>query len=245
MSGSQPRVPQPGPEEAALLRDEAALLREGTQFLRGLDPVVMAELGLTFDPKTGQFTAAPDAALGQGNEILRALQARSLRLARGEMDADPFLERAIAKERNLLNERLLRQLGPGGETSSPGLELLSRFGTDVAATRAENARNALSMFEGLSLNRRAGQDAALANRLNRFSLLPQGRFTAAELYGQPLSRYQAGRIGTFQAEQAARRPGFGEIFSSNFAAGLGQNLSKFASPDTFKTSFVNPFGGGS
>ncbi len=224
-TGRQPRVPAADPQEAGLGQTEYALLQGGAADVQRLLPVLLAELGLQLDPSTGRYTAAPDAALGQGAEILRALQERALRLARGEAEADPFLERQLAQERRLLDERLLRQLGPGGETSSPGLELLSRFGTDVAATRAQNARQALGVFEGLSLARQAAQDAALANRLSRFSLVPSLQFQAAGALAPSLARRAQTRLSTFQAEQAARTPGFLDQFTSAFATSAGKRLS--------------------
>ena len=234
-----PQVPEPSAAESALGAEESGLLREGATLLRGLDPVILEAIGLERDPETGAFRVRPGsrASFDQGQEILQALNERALRLARGEAEADPFLEREIAKERGILDERLLRQLGPGGgETSSPGLELLSRFGTDVAATRAANTRRALAEFEGLSLERGSAQDAALTNRLARYGLLPGSRFTAAGAFGDPLSRMQAGRLGTFQAQQAARTPSFGELFTTNFATSLGKSTGELPA-DLFKNRF--------
>lgn len=74
----------------------------------------------------------------------------SLRGIRGEVPVGDLFENRIEQDRRALNERLRRQLGPGYETSSPGIEALSAFEARANEARENIRFGRLSQSASLS-----------------------------------------------------------------------------------------------
>ena len=131
-------VPPPSTEELALRTSEKELL----DFQRGvlqdqlarqelLDPIMFEALGLIpevdDDGNIISFSKEedPNEALRTENET--ALLERQRDALAGDLPVSPALEREIEDQGKTLRERLQRQLGPGFESSSPGIEALQIF----------------------------------------------------------------------------------------------------------------------
>lgn len=92
-------------------------------------------------------------------EIEGLLNERTLKALRGELEIDPALERDIASQGQTLKERLQQQLGPGFETSSAGIEAMSKFEESANVLRHQARKGELTLGEQLSMARQ-GADIA-------------------------------------------------------------------------------------
>lgn len=90
----------------------------------------------------------PEELLRQ--DLERGFLERTQAALSGDLPVDPALERSIADREAQLRQRLFQQLGPGFETSSPGMEALSRFRRDVEQLRGSARRADLTTSAGLS-----------------------------------------------------------------------------------------------
>jgi len=98
-------------------------------------------------------------------EIETELRGRTLKALRGELEVSPTVSRELKQSEESLRERLGRQLGPGYETSTPGIESLARerqrgFEITEAARRGE-----LTLSEQLSSARTGQAQSGLSNIL--------------------------------------------------------------------------------
>ncbi len=71
----------------------------------------------------------------QNREISLASGARTLAALKGELPVDPAVEQDITRGRQELMEELRNRLGPGFETSDPGLRALAEFDRNATAIR--------------------------------------------------------------------------------------------------------------
>lgn len=104
-------------------------------------------------------------------EIDKLLQERTLKALKGELEIDPALERDLAKQEETLRDTLRAQLGPGYETSSPGIEALQAYQEGANVLRSQARRGELTLSEQLSMARQ-GIDVALGNQVLSASQAP-------------------------------------------------------------------------
>jgi hypothetical protein len=161
--------------------------------------------------KVATIRAGPTALSRQTLE--RELLDHSLKALRGELPVSPTLARSFQDRDQLLGEALRRQLGPGYETSSPGIEALSeerQFQTEAleAARRGE-----LTMAEQFGLGR-AGQ--RLADTASVASV-PAAMLPGIAGFGANAAGF-SGPIGALGASRQAANQGF------LAAAGLAANV---------------------
>lgn len=159
--------PDRSPEEAALLREQTDILRKQearlSESLRQQDllqPLLFGELGIqAIKDASGNIVGYEKAALTpeqqQQQQIESKLRERTLAALEGNLPVDPALERSLTEGRATLGETLLRQLGPGYETSTPGIQALAEFNKRAEELRFGARTGALSLSEQLSGAREA------------------------------------------------------------------------------------------
>ena len=162
-------------------------------------------------PEAGQLVQIKPGELGTMKANLeRELTEHSLKALRGELPVSPTLERSFQKRDQMVDESIRRQLGPGGETSSAGIEAKGaerQFQTEAleAARRGE-----LSMSQQLGL----GQAASRLSDTGSVAGTQAPYFGVTSGYGQ-----LAGGFGNAAATSiGARTAGYGA------AAALGNIL---------------------
>lgn len=190
-----------------------------------LAPILYKQLGITakYDDQgniTG-YEEGPNAAQKSGIEKL--LLDRSEAALKGELPVNPGLISDLDNQEKILKERLFKQLGPGWETSTPGIEALAQFGERKNTLLDASRRGDLTMAESLSMSRDSGNlnsFGATVSAGNRF--LPAGASagTGAAGYGSAAGMLASDRLAQYQGEMNAynsEQKTWGSIFQ-----GVGQ-----------------------
>jgi hypothetical protein len=141
-------------------------------------------------------------------EIESELRGKTLKALRGELEVNPAVERELRRGEETLRERLRQQLGPGYETSTAGIEALSRYETGARETRYGVQRGELTLAESLGLARAQAEQARLGGIL-------QAGLGGVAAFGQPGFQSNLGPAGLAAAYQSAALRG-------QAAAGFGQ-----------------------
>lgn len=180
------------------------------------------------------------------NEISQLLQQRSLAALKGELPVDPTVTRNLADSEAQLRESLFRNLGPGYETSTPGIQALAEFGKRKQEILAGASRAELTMGEQLGLARQGAQSQSTTDYLNSQQLAQglrqsrlsnifnvsqapaqiglQGYGQIAQGYNSPIQWYQNQRQQQFNASVAnaqgasAGQAGLGQLFGTGLLA---------------------------
>jgi len=164
-------------------------------------------------------------------EIERGLLERSLKALRGELDVSPMLERELGEREMTLREALMRQLGPGFETSSPGIEALTKNTTLATELREAARRGELTLAEQLSLARGADRRSEGAYFMGGVSGIPgmSPNFAGlATAFQSPISNFFNDRQLRAQVSaQNASRPSFGSTLGSIVGMGVGSMMGGF------------------
>lgn len=180
--------------------------------------------------------ANPATDLRQQNEQL--LLERQNAALRGELPVSPALLRDLEDQEATLRETLLQQLGPGFETSTPGIEALANFRERRDAILEATRRDDIAS---------AGQQAnAMGGFLESLNASRTGRVTGAGAlpfmsssnlaglssgFSNPLQYLQGNRALDFQIAQANNAP---NLLESLVAQGAGTAMT-FGIADLFKT----------
>ena len=146
-------------QQIELSKEQIRLAREQEAEYKALQPYLYEDYGLTVNPITGKLERTPEAQglRAQSAEITRLQQERSLKALKGQLEVSPTLEREIEGGANALRERLVRQLGPGWETSTPGIQAMREFEAQAEALREAELRDQLTTAESLALARQGTQ----------------------------------------------------------------------------------------
>lgn len=170
-----------------------------------------------------------DPLADRRQEIEELLLERSEKALKGELPVDPALERNIEEQREVLRARLQEQLGPGFETSTPGIEALQRFEESAEVLRDQARRGQLSLSEQLSLARQ-GADIAQGQFTSGLAGLAPN-FGSLELGGQlglgfgqssnAVSQNQFANLGALFNQPLGIAGGFGQV-ASGFELPIGQ-----------------------
>jgi len=235
--GTTVNVPGPTAEETELTRKQTEILDEQLGITRSqieqagiLNPLLFAQLGIDaeFDPEGNLVSVTEDpqaqAARDLRSEIESESLTRELAALRGEGEIDPALTRSFEEGEETLRESLLRQLGTGFETSTPGIEALANFQQRRTETEFGARRGDLSLFEQLALSSQAGRQQ-------------QGTDTLNKLLG--ISGIQTGSTG--QLGQIAQ--GFGGIGASLQGDRAMRNQAQIAGAGAAATRSAGLFGG--
>lgn len=252
-------VPGKSPEELALLREQTNILRGQTEQLQRalkeqdlLRPLLFSELGIEEQrDEAGALTGYRKAALTpeqqKAAEIESLFQDRSLKALKGELEVDPALERDLSEGERQLRDQMTRQLGPGWETSTPGIEALANFRKRADELRSAARTGQLTLAEQLGgareLRGMQREDATFGKIMGLGESPLRGIQTGLNVaagYSGPLSNYANDRAMQFQANST-----MAQLESANRNAmlgGIGQiaGLGLFA--PTKGTTFGKIFG---
>lgn len=142
---------------------------------------------------------------------------------RGEVETDPTLLRQFDEQETVLRERLRRQLGPGYETSTAGIQALQAFERQKAEAIAGYTRDLASqrLSEGL------GGETTLSDLIS--AGLQQGVFLPERVQAGGLSLAQTitpalGIADLLQRERAYVYPTAGYQTSTGYDPGLASQL---------------------
>jgi hypothetical protein len=173
-------IPGPTAEETELTRKQTEILDESLELTRGqieqpniLNPLLFAQLGIDaeFDPEGKLLSVSEDPEAVSRRDLRGDIEGLSLEkelaALRGEGEIDPALTRSFEEGEETLRESLLRQLGPGFETSTPGIEALANFQQRKTETEFGARRGDLSLFEQLALSSQAGRQGQGTDTLNK------------------------------------------------------------------------------
>lgn len=243
----------------ALEQQRAALVQEhGTQRIAGFERTPEAIAQAEQEARIRELTLADieaQAGLAPQEQEIRRLQIeRQLAALRGELPVDPALERSLEEGELTLRDRLRAQLGPGFETSTPGIQTLAEFGKRGEELRFSARRAEMTLGEQLRLageaSGAAGAGAALdvterlrQSRLgdifgaSQFFLPTAGAFGgSAQGFGGAASLLGQQRL--MQQQTAAQeRAGYAQAGGTALGAYLGY-LALTGSSRAFKTNGV-------
>ncbi len=176
--GGSVSVPGPSEEERALqaaqadqLRKQTAILERQERFSTVMTKFIATQEG--FEIKTNEAGEIIDIQEGPSElrEIRKEIEAglldRTRKALKGELPVDPGLEEGLRVNEQDLREKLARQIGPGWETSSPGIEAMAAFKRDAEILRSGARNQQLTLAEQLGITReqqeifrrQSGQDA--------------------------------------------------------------------------------------
>lgn len=177
--GTDVTVPGPTPQEISIQEEQLAILRQQQQIVNAsirqqelLAPFLFESAGLIpqIDPDTGEITGFDrevDPLDDLRQEIEQGFLERTQAALAGELPINPALERALEEQGEELNERLRKQLGPGFETSTPGIESLDAFFRSSEELREGARRGDLTLAEQLGLAREGSNQGRIDDFLRR------------------------------------------------------------------------------
>jgi len=122
-------------------------------------PIQLERQGYVYDPETGEITITEEgqARFDRQAKIQQLSEEQSVRYLEGEGEVSAGLEKEITRGREELNARMLSQLGPGWETSSPGIRAAQEFETGASSLRDAERFGRLTSAETIGLQRQAGR----------------------------------------------------------------------------------------
>ncbi len=256
----------PSPEELELTRAQTEATRQQTEIGRqqlelargqqaefeALSPFIYEQYGLTRTVgEGGEITLEPTPEYAEQRAMAREIESlqneRSLAALKGELPVTETLKKELEYGRQALNERLSRQLGPGYETSTPGIQALAEFQRMGTSLKEAEQHQQLSTAEALALNRQTSR-TGYAGAVQQGSAYPAG--TIANLYGQSAGTYgAAGRTaaqgasllaenryqGAYYREQSNRRQsGFVSDLIGGAIAGGAMGFAAYKSHPKYK-----------
>lgn len=230
-------VPGPTEEEKALQREQTEILRQQRDILleqqriqnllnpilfkqSGFIPITDSEgriIGFNENPNDParitqqlqqQLAEAELADLPLRRQVEQGLLNRSLAALRGELPVNPALLNDLNQAEQELRERLSAQLGPGYETSTPGIQALSEFAKRRQELIEGARRDDLTLAEQLGMARdlRNEQRLSMLNAARSGSLaavlgINAGPIAGAEALGSVAAGYQAPLSNFFNQRQ--------------------------------------------
>jgi hypothetical protein len=242
MRGSKVKYPEMSSQERELqsmqldmLREYRTLAAESTRLQNLLAPYLYRASGIKpIQDDQGKiigFEEDPQAKALSDRE--RSLQEKYLKRSEdalaGNLPVDPALERNLATNEQSVRERLLSQLGPGYETSTPGMQALATERSRAEELRSGARTGQLALSEQLGLARAGAAEQKQSNLMARLmssygTSSALGGQTAGALQGlaQALQGYGAQRQGMFQANMFnAQQPGFMSFLGQLLGIGAG------------------------
>jgi hypothetical protein len=213
MGGSDAPPPPPGPSasEVALQTSQKELLdlqrkqiEKSAKEQELLAPILYKTLGIEpqYDDK-GAVVGYKEGALAERKRGIESMFLdRSEAALKGELPINPALTRDLDEQEGTLRERLYKQLGPGWETSTPGIEALANFNKRKSELFDASRRGDLTLAESLGLAREgAGLNTfgATMSAGNRFLPTAQGAASGAAGYGSAATALASTRLGEYDA----------------------------------------------
>lgn len=256
--GGSVKVPGPSQEERDLQRQQAETLKLQREILEQqrqqqavLLPFLAEQEGFeaTTD-ENGNITSIkkkPDALADMKREIETKFAERSLKALRGELDVDPALEETLQTQERTLRSQLSAQLGPGWETSTPGIEALGNFTRSSEILRAGARNDQLTLAEQLGMAREQGRIFAQQTSLDTIS--QQGNqipLTLAGAFGQNAAGFGKAQEPFIQQRQMQLNAAIAnqQAKSQMFGAGLGLVGALFSDDRVKHKHFIAGWRGG-
>lgn len=236
MGSTTVSVPGPSDEEKALQAAQAQLLKQQSSIIssqveqqKALFPFFAEQAGykLKYDDK-GAITGAEkinDPLEQQSKDIQSLFNQRTLDALGGKLPVDPALERELATKEQTLRDALFQKLGPGYETSTPGIQTLDEFFKSAEGLRYGARTGQLTLSEQLGLARTESNLGAQGQNLNIFRgfgisdpiTFAQATGSNAQGYGQAQIPFIQQRQMQLQASianaqnQMSMMSGFGQL----------------------------------
>lgn len=254
--GTTVTVPGPSEEELALLREQTEILgtqrdiiQEQFRVQNLLSPFLFEEAGvrpiLDDEGQITGFENVDDPNDEISKEIERGFLERTQAALRGELPVNPALLNDLQDTEDQLTERLLRDLGPGFRTSTPGIESLAEFSESKLELLDAARRGDLTLAEQLGLARGQQQDLKVSDLLARstgVASLPLQSAAAfqgnAAGFDSPISQFRRHRELQTQAaltaaQANASRGGGGSGIFGALAGGLAGGAGSAAGAALF------------
>lgn len=184
--GGGARTPPP---EVALQNRQRELLdmqMDAARRSRDLEPLLMEEAGIRWNPQTKRYEAADPQLQRNKREIERMQTERSLKALKGELPVSKTLQREFELGQQRLNEELSRQGGPGMAMSTAGIQKQEAFDRNRMALQEAEQRDMMTTAEALALQR------------------GQSRSTSAQQFENPFAAQARMLIPAQQALDSAR-----------------------------------------
>lgn len=246
MGGGSPKIPGPSPEERELQRQQSEMLvlqrtmiEQQNEQNKILLPFIAEQEGfnVTLDPETGMITGITkqdDPLEAQNKEIQTLLNERSLKALRGELPVDPALEEDLTSQEADIRNRLATQLGPGYESSTPGIETLGEFFRTSEILREGARTGQLTLAEQLGITRQQQEDFNRQGQQDYLRTVAVGDpMTRAGAFGQVARGFGQAQVPYIQQRQMqaqASIAGRGQSMAL-IGAGIGAIGSMFSDPD--------------
>lgn len=169
------------------------------------------------------------AARGANAEVEGLIRQRTLAALKGELPVNPALLRELGQGEEQLRAQLMKQLGTGYETSTPGIEALAQFNQRKSELLEGARRGDLQLGEQMNFAREASRSQRLTEALPVLA----SRLAPAD----PLSGIQLGYTGS-QLNSALRQQQLGNLMGisqgslPSIQAGLGVSQG-YAAPLNF------------
>lgn len=234
MSSPDVDVPGPSPEERALQQEQTEILRQQRDIIEQqvqqqqlLAPILYENAGVTpiMDDQGNiiDFERQEDPLDPLRQEIEQGFLERTQAALAGELPVNPALISDLDEQEQTLREQLRSQLGPGFETSTPGIEALAEFSQRKNELLEASRRGDLTLGEQLSLAREQAQEQRINQFLARGSgvndFFGSGTQSLAQLaqgFGQGVQGFQNQRALTLQGNIAQAQA------EGAFMQGIGQ-----------------------
>jgi hypothetical protein len=228
-----PKFPEPTAEEQAQMTAQTELLQQQQQIMEQmmqqqnlLAPFLYENMGLMpeIDPETGEitgFTQTEDPLDPMRQEIEQLFLERSQAALAGELPVNPALMRDLEDEEATLREMLRKQVGPGYETSTPGIEKLGEFFERKESLLESARRGDLTLAEQLGITRGMANERYLQNLMSNLSGAQGMQLAPSQLMS-----------GIFQGYQGMLDTGY-----RNRAGQFQQNIYGAQQPSTLQSIF--------
>ena len=224
-AGDAPKLSDPEKEliklQKQLLGEAGDVVREQLNVSNLLAPFLYEQIGLT--PKYDEagkiigFDKATDPLSSKYKEIEGLYADRQLAALKGELPVNPALLRDLKEQEGLLKEGLFKQLGPGWETGSAGIEQMGDFMERKEILLDQSRRGDMTQaaqlgmgygnFSSDNVSDFLGRAGGVAGQPASFASLFTG---ISGGYQSPLAMYSAARQSRQQL-QGAMWGGIGEL----------------------------------
>jgi len=219
-SPSIPTPPGPTPQETELQQLQLEQYKKSIAEDEALRRAVEGATGRPYSETMAELTKT-------SLDINAAAADRYRKSMAGELDLDPTLERSLKEQEQTLRSTMLRQLGPGWETSTPGQQALAEYRKRAEEIRQSARRGEISAAEqqGYALNP-ASWVPGIAPKTatpNAANLLAEYRMGRQGDYNAQLNAYQLSQMGQSPWEALF---GVGRGAGAGALMGAGKMLGK-------------------
>ena len=169
------------------------------------------------------YATTPDELMTKRKEIEGMQLDRSLKALKGELPVTATLAKELELGKRTLAEKLNRQLGPGWETSSAGIQANAEYDRMATSLKEAEQRDQLTTAEALSINRQGSRAANTEGLYSTISAPTAGASsllrTAGGGAGEALNYYGTLRDASLQAKQMAGQETAGYVSGGMSLAG--------------------------